>query len=461
MPVNSFDNYPMSWKPKKDNLKPPIYKSLALLLENDIRSGSLNPGDKLPPQRELADFMDLNLSTITRAFKICEMKGLITGSMGKGTYISGDVKEAPLILSTLNDDYVEMGAALPFNEQNKYVVDTIKRTLKKGNIEKLLQYGPPCGLLSHRKTACKYLKRYHIKTTPDNVMIASGSQNALSIILMSLFNAGDRIGTDPLTYPAFKTLAKMLGICLVPLPLNEPDIDEDALSLLIQNENVKGLYIIPEMHNPTAYNMEYSQKKKLASVIKKNNIILIEDAVYAYTNKKSMPISTTIPDNSIYVSSLSKAICPGLRVSFLVVPDKFKNNIFEGIYNVNIATSSLNAEIACEAIETGISEKIIKDRLNLTRKRNEIVDKILKHRTVLGNDYALYRWLVLPKSINSSAFEAEALKRGVQIFCAQRFVVGNSKFDPAARLSVCSPRSCSDLEHALKIIDKLIDDLIK
>ena len=75
MPVNSFDNYPMSWKPDIKNLKPPIYKSLAELLEDDIKKGVLKPGDKLPPQRELADFLDLNLSTITRAFKLCEQKG--------------------------------------------------------------------------------------------------------------------------------------------------------------------------------------------------------------------------------------------------------------------------------------------------------------------------------------------------------------------------------------------------
>ena len=74
MPVNSFENYPMSWKPDITSMIPPLYKSLASALEEDIRNGILKPGDKLPPQRELADFLDINLSTITRAFKICELK---------------------------------------------------------------------------------------------------------------------------------------------------------------------------------------------------------------------------------------------------------------------------------------------------------------------------------------------------------------------------------------------------
>ena len=143
MPVNSFDNYPMSWKPNTKDLTPPLYKSLAQLLENDIQNGTLNPGDKLPPQRELADFLDLNLSTITRAFKICELKGLISGTTGKGTYISSDVQTSPLLLSTLNEDYIDMGAAFPLYEQNKYIIDLIKKLIKKTNIENFLQYSPP------------------------------------------------------------------------------------------------------------------------------------------------------------------------------------------------------------------------------------------------------------------------------------------------------------------------------
>ena len=88
MPINSFENYSMSWVPDKTKLTSPIYLSIAKLLEQDIRSGNLAGNTKLPPQRELADFLDLNLSTITRAFKICENKGLIYANIGQGTFVS-------------------------------------------------------------------------------------------------------------------------------------------------------------------------------------------------------------------------------------------------------------------------------------------------------------------------------------------------------------------------------------
>ena len=131
MPVNSFENYPMSWKPSLSGMKPPIYKALAKQLENDIKNGLLHPGDLLPPQRELADFLDLNLSTISKAFKLCSQKGLISASIGRGTYISSDVQ----VNSTLLDPQeaaglIEMGAIHPAYEFNIYIQEMMRTLLK-------------------------------------------------------------------------------------------------------------------------------------------------------------------------------------------------------------------------------------------------------------------------------------------------------------------------------------------
>jgi DNA-binding transcriptional regulator YhcF (GntR family) len=87
MPINSFENYPMSWKPAIDKTRKPIYKTLAMQLQQDILNGVLLPGTRLPSQRELADFLDLNLSTISKAFKMCELKGMLSAAVGSGTFV--------------------------------------------------------------------------------------------------------------------------------------------------------------------------------------------------------------------------------------------------------------------------------------------------------------------------------------------------------------------------------------
>jgi DNA-binding transcriptional regulator YhcF (GntR family) len=89
MPVNSFEDYPMSWKPRIAQTNKSLYIAIAEQLEHDIKGGTLLPGTQLPPQRELADFLDINVSTISRAFKVCTQKGLLSSTIGSGTFDDG------------------------------------------------------------------------------------------------------------------------------------------------------------------------------------------------------------------------------------------------------------------------------------------------------------------------------------------------------------------------------------
>ncbi len=114
MPVNSFENYPMSWKPVLPRSSRPLYTALAELLQRDIASGVLLPGTKLPPQRELADFLDINVSTVTRAFKICSDKGLLSSVTGSGTFVSYDVNTSTLIIpENPAAHHIELGSMMP------------------------------------------------------------------------------------------------------------------------------------------------------------------------------------------------------------------------------------------------------------------------------------------------------------------------------------------------------------
>ncbi|MDU4753057.1 MAG: hypothetical protein E6X86_18815 [Clostridium butyricum] len=169
-----------------------------------------------------------------------------------------------------------------------------------------------------------------------------------------------------------------------------------------------------------------------------------------------MPIASLIPEQSLYICSVSKSLCAGLRIGFMVIPDKFKVKVEEGIYNINLVTSPFNAEIVCQMIESGLAHKIVKERKEMTLKRNKIVDEILRNNIIVGNKYSPFRWLILPKDIDSQAFENAAKRKGVKVYCASRFAVGNSNFAPAVRLSICSPKNISELKKGLHILNTLL-----
>lgn len=136
MPINSFENYPMSWKPSIDKTEKPIYKALARQLEQDIVNGVLLPGTKLPPQRELADYLDLNLSTISKAFKMCELKGLLSATVGSGTFVSYDALSNAYLLEDTKPKLIEMGATLPDHASYEPLMLHLSNMLQETDYEK-------------------------------------------------------------------------------------------------------------------------------------------------------------------------------------------------------------------------------------------------------------------------------------------------------------------------------------
>ena len=458
MPVNSFDNYPMTWKPDLSNIKGPLYKALANLLEEDIRNGVLKPGDKLPPQRELADFLDLNLSTISRTFKLCEQKGLISGEIGKGTYISSDAN----VNSTLLDpakvkNLIEMGATHPTRAQNKYVIKFIENMLCQPDSDKYLEYSSPCGTLAQRGIGVKWLKEVNLNTTEDNILLASGSQNALCSILSSLFQPGDRIGTDPLTYSGIKTLSKMLGIQLVPIMQETNEMSPLALRNYCKNNELKGIYLIPDHQNPTTHSMSLKTRKEIAEIAKEYNIIIIEDGINTIlSGNHNIPIAALAPDQTIYISSTSKALCAGLRVSFIAVPPIHKKTLELALYNINMMVSPFNAEIVCQLINSPVGDKIVKERKQMVIERNNLTDSILNGFDLLGDKYCNFRWLLLPKGWSGKVFETCAKNAGVQVYCGERFAVGNSPVPAAVRLSIVAPKDLNELKIGLNIIKTIL-----
>ncbi|MFT4144273.1 MAG: TetR family transcriptional regulator [Mobilitalea sp.] len=126
MTINSPINNPMSWKPDKSFLKRPIYSSLAVLMEQDIAKGILPSGTKLPPQRELADYLGINFTTITRTYRLCEQKGLIYAIAGSGTFVSPSVNETV----TVSVDHTLQETVVQSNKRVLRAMETQKKLLE-------------------------------------------------------------------------------------------------------------------------------------------------------------------------------------------------------------------------------------------------------------------------------------------------------------------------------------------
>jgi len=186
---------------------------------------------------------------------------------------------------------------------------------------------------------------------------------------------------------------------------------------------------------------------------------VIEDAIHSLLNEKPLaPIASYAPENVLYISSLSKVISPGLRIAFIAVPEQYRKNLTKALYNLNISVSPVMAELACRMIASGGIDKIIERHRMQNRLRNAIVDQYLNNYQVLGAPECNVRWLILPDKFTGEDFEAKACRYGVQVYAAERFVVGSVvKPAKAVRLAVTAPESLAKLEEAVKIIKEILE----
>ncbi len=458
MPINSFTDYPMSWKPDSAELKSPLYISIAEKLEGDIKSELLPPGTKLPPQRELADYLNVNLSTISRAFRLCTQKGLICATIGNGTFVSSDAGlNTYLLKEDSSPQIIELGAVFPGSAPYDEITEQVKRMLIEPHFGKLFNYGRPEGTFWQKEAAAKLMKKTGYDAMPHNILLTSGGQNTLTAILASLFKPGDRIGTDPVTFPGIKTAASMLGIQLIPIKQENYEITRDGLLFACKNENIKGLYLIPDYQNPTTHTMSGSTRTMIASEARNNNLIVIEDAALSLLAENiPAPIASYAPENTLYISSLSKVIAPGLRLAYVAVPDIYMKKLSEALYNINISVSPMMAELATRLIINGTADKIVEKHRIHTRAQNKIANRSLSGCSVLGEPECMFRWLLLPERFTGESFEARAYQAGVRVYAAERFAVGKAEPMRAVRLAITASGSNENLEKAMQIIKSLL-----
>ncbi|WP_313528882.1 aminotransferase-like domain-containing protein [Anaerotignum sp.] len=458
MPVNSFENYPMSWKPEKGKLAHPLYVSLAKLLEQDIKNGTLPPHTKLPPQRELADYLDINLSTVTKAFKLCQLDGFLYAITGRGTFVAPNAGVSISIQDTNNDSsHIEMGLIRPMDFLNHYTEDAAKAVLAKNPKESLLTYSAPFGTAYQKSAAIKWCYQLGLQSKAEDIFFTTGAQNALAVILVTLFHHGDKIATDEFTYSNFIELANMLNIQLVPIHIDEFGMIPEDLDLQCHQQGIQGIYLMPTYSNPTGTLMDNSRKTALAKVIRNHHLILIEDDIYAFLSPKdNTPITTLCPQNGCYIASFSKAISPGLRVAFLSVPHRFTPQIAQGIYNINVKTSSICVETAAYMIHNGITDEVIEKKRQEAYSRNWMFQQYFPDNKSIPLSFS--RWLPLPFSLNDLPLERLAQEKGLNLFHSNRFLVGPSHGEQFLRVSLTSTDTTEELELGLKKLSEMLKE---
>lgn len=449
------------WNPKIINTDHVLYMAIADAIERDLNLNILKPGDKMPPQRALAQIIGVNLTTITRAYKEAERRGIIIGIKGSGTFVASRESKNERLPEVLQDpgELMDLGLVSPIRVPEFTYASWLQEVFSEKISEELLGYVPSQGLLRHRIDAAQWMSQYGVEAQPDLTVISSGALHALNCVLMSQFSPGDRIAVDCLTFTGFKNAAQLHHVKLEGIEMDEEGMKPDSLELLCSKMDIKGIYLMPNLQNPTAGSMSSKRKVQIAQVIKRYGLLLIEDDIYSFTQSENkLALSSLLPEQSIFICSLSKAFFPGLRIAFVKVPEAYYSSFIHALSSTIWMAPPLNAEILLSFLQSGLAQQLAEKKRTLLESRHGLAKEILKGHPLQADEHAMYIWLKLPKGWEATEFENVALLHRVRVVASPKFYVGTGLPPNAIRISLSGVDDLFELENGLRVIQKILEE---
>jgi DNA-binding transcriptional MocR family regulator len=443
------------WNPKIIDTDKVLYVAIADAIERDIDLGILKPNEKMPPQRSLAKTIGVNLTTISRAYREAEKRGLISGSIGKGTYVAQNDKNnttLPEVLSR-DDEIIELGLIGSVKAEGYDLPELLKAVAEDDSLDSLLDYVPSQGIPRHRQAAAKWITQYGLEEDPERIVICAGATHAINCCLTGIFEPGDRIAVDALTFTGFRNAAKLNHIKLEPVAMDSEGMIPESLENMCKRIEIKGIYLMPNMQNPTSTVMSSERKQAIADVILRYGLVLIEDDIYNFTNQSSQTaLSTLVPDNGIFICGISKALFPGFRIGFAYVPERFLYRFTQAVANTIWMAPPICAEMVTRLIESGTAGEIVNKKNQVISRRLQLAKKAFEGFSYQAAEGSMFLWLSLPEGWSCSDFESIALMNRIRVISAYKFYVGSQLPPNAVRISLGSVKNDEQLIRGLNTL---------
>ena len=440
------------WTPDLKGHKGPRYRAIADALASDIASGRLAIGLRLPTHRDLAEALGVTVGTVSRAYAEADKRGLIRGEVGRGTFVLGG-EEAGAEPSPAATSRIDMSLNLPMRDiDDRMLGATLSGIAGRRGLSGLLEYQPQAGSLRHRAAGAVWITRAGIEAHAGQVLVTSGAQHAMAVLLAALTGPADVVLAERLAYPGVRALAALLRLELRGVEIDAEGLRPDALEKACRTFKPKVLYCCPTIQNPTAAMMSESRRRKIAAIAKAHGVAIVEDDSYGMlAPERPRPLSCFAPDASFYICSLSKTIAPGLRIAYLRAPAARVQQVASAISATTWMAAPLMAEIAARWIDDGTAEASLQRKRQETLCRQELAAAVLPAGSFSSHPYSYHLWLRLQGSWRSAAFAARAWQRGVLVTPAESFLV-EGEAPAAVRVCLSAPPTRAQLEQGLKIL---------
>lgn len=428
-----------------------IYRQIVEQVAARIRDGVYPSGFRLPTTRELARELGVHRNTVVRAFEELAQAGLVNTMVGSGTYVAEDAPvNAPAaapqrpalpwsVLFSRNTsaepltryerlartvgegDYINLSRLHPSPdlvpvEQIRRCADFVLR--RHGDVA--LGYGPPDGMPRLREHISREMWRAGIPVAAEDIVITTGSQQALDLVARALCDPGDLVLMEEHSYAGAINAFAAAGARLAAIPCDEQGPSVVALQQMLAG-GVKALYLMPNCSNPTGRSISVGRRRELVDWSHRAGVPIIEDDYGADLDETMAPPTLRSLDaDVIYLGTFSKKLVPALRVGFLVAPHAAGQRMAAMKQGMDLGTSLLHQFILAEFIERGYLRTHLRHIQPVYRARREALTAALRlalprEIEIRPPEFGIVFWINLPPGIDPDLLFHEALKEGVVV----------------------------------------------
>jgi DNA-binding transcriptional MocR family regulator len=440
------------WLPRLAGNKGPRFLQIADALQAAVAGGSLKPGDRLPPQRRLAAQLDVDLTTITRAYDEARRRNLLEGRGARGTYVAAPKVELTSILD-LSMNTPPPPDGVDFDDMLK---QGLSQVLMRADNDLLMTYHLGGGSDADRQAGARWLEPMFGHPDSRQVVVCPGAQAAIAALILALTAPGDVILAEPTTYPGLRAAAAQFGRQIVAVEADAQGMVPEKLEEACRQHKPRLVYLNPTLQNPTTITIPERRRKELARIAKRCNVRIVEDDPYwLLADAPPPPIATFAPEQVVYISTLSKCLTPGLRVAFVLVRDPHERERFlVALRSFALMVAPLTAALATQWILDGSADRLMEGVRNEARLRNRMARDILAGRYSGAGD-GLHVWLELPAYWNTAQLARAADSEGIAVTPAEAFATGSESVN-AIRICLGSIKDRGRLRAGLQRLSYLL-----
>src|SRR3954451_3627807 len=442
----------MSYKVQLSDLKRegglPVTQQLVDRFRRAIDDGLLEPGEKLPPTRQLAEEAGVNHLTAARAYRRLAELGYVSASVGRGTFVRS---LAPAAAAESGDDWqIYALPQLEVSYAEQVLADSFELAGEEGMISlatgwpapstypteqlatiagqvfeeeggRAIAYLPAEGLYRLREQLALRGRRVGFAQDPDEIVVTSGAQQAIHLVVETVLDEGDVAAVESPTFVGMLSSMRSADARVIGVPVDDEGLDVDALERVLAQHEVKLLGLQTANQNPTGRNLSPERRERLARLAVERNMFVIEDRVYEdlrFEAEETRPLRELAPGHVLYVNSLSKSVGGGLRLGWVAGRGPVLERIALRKLDADFHTPTLVQHIAARYLASGAYDRHVASTTSFYRERRDaLMDSLERH---LPGEYRADRptgghhvWATLTRRVNERALYSEAIRQGV------------------------------------------------